>query len=42
MRASRGADIVFRSFLAPTLSRYFPNAGSTASGLRAKAGLHTE
>ncbi|KAK0626602.1 TB2/DP1, HVA22 family-domain-containing protein [Immersiella caudata] len=42
--AFRGADIIFRSFLAPTLGRYFQSgAGSTASGLRAKAdSLHTE
>ena len=33
----RGADIVFRSFLAPMLGRYFQGGGSTASGLRAKA-----
>ncbi|KAK0651893.1 TB2/DP1, HVA22 family-domain-containing protein [Cercophora newfieldiana] len=40
--AFRGADIIFRSFLAPTLGRYF-STGSTASGLRAKAdSLHTE
>ncbi|KAF4464970.1 Ypt-interacting YIP2 [Fusarium albosuccineum] len=32
----RGAELLFRSFLAPTLGRYF-QAGSTASGLRAKA-----
>ncbi|KAH8771955.1 TB2/DP1, HVA22 family-domain-containing protein [Diaporthe sp. PMI_573] len=31
----RGAEIIFRSFLAPTLGRYF--AGSTAPGLRAQA-----
>ncbi|KAF7546171.1 hypothetical protein G7Z17_g8627 [Cylindrodendrum hubeiense] len=35
--AFRGAELVFRSFLAPTLGRYFASAGSTASGLRAKA-----
>ncbi|KAK4192976.1 TB2/DP1, HVA22 family-domain-containing protein [Podospora australis] len=41
--AFQGADIIFRSFLAPTLSRYFKSPGSTASGLRAKAdSLHTE
>lgn len=34
----RGAEFVFRSFMAPMLSRYFTNAGSTAAGLRAKAG----
>ncbi|KAI5461105.1 TB2/DP1, HVA22 family-domain-containing protein [Mariannaea sp. PMI_226] len=32
----RGAEIVFRSFLSPALSRYFTSP-STASGLRAKA-----
>ena len=38
-----GADIIFRSFLVPTLGRYFHGSGSTASGLRAKAdSLHTE
>ncbi|KAL1867502.1 ER membrane protein DP1/Yop1 [Diaporthe australafricana] len=31
----RGAEIIFRSFLAPTLGRYF--SGSTAPGLRAQA-----
>lgn len=41
--AFKGAEIVFRSFLAPTLGRYFQTPGSTASGLRAKAdSLHTE
>ncbi|KAK4453264.1 TB2/DP1, HVA22 family-domain-containing protein [Podospora aff. communis PSN243] len=42
--AFRGADIIFRSFLAPTLGRYFQSgSSSTASGLRAKAdSLHTE
>ncbi|KAL8371757.1 hypothetical protein RB595_001520 [Gaeumannomyces hyphopodioides] len=34
--AFRGADIVFRSFLQPTLSRYFVH-GSPSSNLRAKA-----
>ncbi|RSL90543.1 Protein yop-1 [Fusarium oligoseptatum] len=34
--AFRGAELLFRSFLAPTLGRYFQSA-STASGLRAKA-----
>ncbi|KAL2118922.1 hypothetical protein VTJ04DRAFT_5881 [Mycothermus thermophilus] len=39
----RGADLIFRSFLAPALSRYFQNNGSTASGLRAKAdAVHTD
>ncbi|KAL2266560.1 hypothetical protein VTJ83DRAFT_5912 [Remersonia thermophila] len=38
----KGADLIFRSFLAPALSRYFQN-GSTASGLRAKAdAVHTD
>lgn len=32
-----GADVVFRSFLAPMLSKYFVGSGSTASNLRAKA-----
>lgn len=37
----RGADLIFRSFLSPMLGKYF--AGSTASGLRAKAdAAHTE
>ncbi|KAL2262743.1 hypothetical protein VTK26DRAFT_228 [Humicola hyalothermophila] len=41
--AFKGADIIFRSFLAPTLGRYFHTPGSTASGLRAKAdSLHTD
>ncbi|KXX78441.1 Protein yop-1 [Madurella mycetomatis] len=41
--AFKGADIIFRSFLAPTLGRYFHSTGSTASGLRAKAdSLHNE
>lgn len=31
----RGADIIFRSFLAPTLSKYF-KSGSTSSNLRSK------
>jgi hypothetical protein len=35
-RAPSGAEIVFRSFLSPTLGRYFQGP-STASGLRAKA-----
>jgi receptor expression-enhancing protein 5/6 len=39
----KGADIIFRSFLVPTLGRYFHSPSSTASGLRAKAdSLHTE
>lgn len=40
--AFKGADIIFRSFLSPTLGRYFHSSGSTASGLRDKASLHTE
>jgi len=32
-----GAQLVFRSFLAPALGRYFSEAGSTAANLRAKA-----
>jgi receptor expression-enhancing protein 5/6 len=32
-----GAQIIFRSFLAPTLGRYFTH-GASASSLRAKAG----
>ncbi|KAK4250372.1 TB2/DP1, HVA22 family-domain-containing protein [Corynascus novoguineensis] len=41
--AFKGAEVVFRSFLAPTLGRYFHTSSSTASGLRAKAdSLHTE
>jgi len=41
--AFKGADLIFRSFLAPTLGRYFQQPSSTASGLRAKAdSLHTE
>jgi len=39
----KGAELIFRSFLAPTLGRYFHTSGSTASGLRAKAdSVHTE
>ncbi|KAF4976605.1 hypothetical protein FZEAL_6752 [Fusarium zealandicum] len=34
--AFKGAELIFRSFLAPTVGRYF-QSGSTASGLRAKA-----
>ncbi|KJZ75555.1 Protein yop-1 [Hirsutella minnesotensis 3608] len=34
----RGADIIFHSFMAPTLGRYF-QSGSTSAGLRSKAGL---
>merc|ERR1712000_774387 len=33
----RGADLIFRSFLAPTLGRYFNQGGATASTLRSKA-----
>ncbi|KAK4156472.1 TB2/DP1, HVA22 family-domain-containing protein [Chaetomidium leptoderma] len=44
--AFKGAELIFRSFMAPTLGRYFQQTrtpGSTASGLRAKAdSLHTE
>ncbi|KAK4137632.1 hypothetical protein BT67DRAFT_438884 [Trichocladium antarcticum] len=41
--AFKGAEIIFRSFLAPTLGRHFQQSGSTASGLRAKVdALHTE
>jgi receptor expression-enhancing protein 5/6 len=32
----RGADIIFRSFLVPTLGRYFTESGSTAAGMRSK------
>ncbi|KAK3905432.1 TB2/DP1, HVA22 family-domain-containing protein [Staphylotrichum tortipilum] len=40
--AFKGAEIIFHSFMAPALGRYFHN-GSTASGLRGKAdSLHTE
>ncbi|KAJ1329574.1 receptor expression-enhancing protein 5/6 [Microdochium nivale] len=36
-----GAQIIFRSFLAPALSRYFvSDVGSTAANLRAKADAH--
>ncbi|KAK3326250.1 TB2/DP1, HVA22 family-domain-containing protein [Apodospora peruviana] len=40
----KGADIIFRSFMAPTMGRYFNHSsGSTASSLRAKTdSLHTE
>ncbi|KAM7221676.1 protein yop-1 [Rhypophila decipiens] len=38
----KGAELIFRSFLSPTLGRYFHKSGSTASGLRDKASLHTE
>lgn len=31
----RGAEVIFRSFLAPTLGRYFTD-GSTAAGVRSK------
>lgn len=33
----RGADIIFKSFMAPTLGRYFQSS-STSSGLRSKMG----
>lgn len=32
-----GADIIFNSFMVPTLGRYF-QSGSTSSGLRSKTG----
>ncbi|TLS27351.1 hypothetical protein PpBr36_04477 [Pyricularia pennisetigena] len=35
--AFKGADIIFRSFLAPTLSRYFVHSRPASSNLRAKA-----
>lgn len=38
----KGAELIFRSFLVPTLGRYFHQPGSTASGLRAKAEAHTQ
>jgi len=31
-----GAEIIFRSFMAPTMGRYFSQSGSTASGVRSK------
>ncbi|KOS18040.1 Protein yop-1 [Escovopsis weberi] len=37
----RGADVLFRNFLAPTLGRYFHNE-STAAGLRSKSDAHKE
>ncbi|KAB5575778.1 TB2/DP1, HVA22 family-domain-containing protein [Coniochaeta sp. 2T2.1] len=41
--AFKGADLIFRSFLSPTLGRYFQQHTSTASGLRAKAdSVHAE
>ncbi|KAG6003686.1 ER membrane protein DP1/Yop1 [Claviceps maximensis] len=36
--AFRGAEIIFRSFMVPTLSRYFQQSGSTSAGLRSKTG----
>jgi receptor expression-enhancing protein 5/6 len=33
----RGAEIVFRSFLVPTMGRHFAGPGSTASGVRSRA-----
>jgi len=38
----KGAELIFRSFLVPTLGRYFQQPGSTASGLRSKAEAHTQ
>jgi receptor expression-enhancing protein 5/6 len=32
-----GAQLVFKSFIAPAFSRYFNESGSTAANLRAKA-----
>ncbi|KEY67362.1 hypothetical protein S40285_05792 [Stachybotrys chlorohalonatus IBT 40285] len=32
-----GAQIIFRSFLVPTLGRHFAGPGSTASGIRSRA-----
>ena len=31
-----GADIIFRSFLAPTMGRYFSGSHSTAAGVRSR------
>lgn len=36
--AFRGAEIIFRSFLVPTLSRYFQQPASASAGLRSKTG----
>ena len=33
----RGADVIYRSFLVPTLGRHFNASGSTAAGVRSKA-----
>ena len=33
----RGAEIIFRSFLVPTVGRHFTAPGSTAAGVRSKA-----
>ncbi|KAI0514365.1 TB2/DP1, HVA22 family-domain-containing protein [Xylaria bambusicola] len=35
--AFSGAQLIFRSFMQPMLSRYFSESGSTAANLRAKA-----
>jgi receptor expression-enhancing protein 5/6 len=35
--AFRGAEIIFRSFLSPTLGRHFTASGSTSAGVRSKA-----
>ncbi|KAI1422202.1 TB2/DP1, HVA22 family-domain-containing protein [Xylaria sp. FL1777] len=35
--AFSGAQLIFRSFMQPMLGRYFPESGSTAANLRAKA-----
>jgi hypothetical protein len=32
-----GAQILFRSFIQPVFSRFFPQSGTTAADLRAKA-----
>ncbi|OAA52043.1 protein yop-1 [Metarhizium rileyi] len=34
----RGAEVIFRSFLAPTVGRYFQQPASTSAGLRSKTG----
>ncbi|KAK5630857.1 hypothetical protein RRF57_006572 [Xylaria bambusicola] len=36
-QAFSGAQLIFRSFMQPMLSRYFSESGSTAANLRAKA-----
>jgi len=39
----KGAELIFRSFMVPVFGKFFNESGSTASGLRAKAGaVHTE